>query len=161
MSAPCRIRGITVWQPWASLLACGRKTVENRTWPPRGMQVGDYLAIHAGTKRDEESWGAVHAIREELGTKGQWAPLGLPYPMGFKSAPYGAIVGVAVLDEVRTAPRGDDPWWCGPVGWYVRDAVPIDPVPCKGAQGLWTLPGDVLLTVRERWNAARKAVPRG
>jgi hypothetical protein len=72
-----------------------------------------------------------------------------------KAAPYGAIIGVAVLDEVRDTPRGDDPWWCGPVGWYLRDPVPFEAVECRGAQGLWFVKGEVLDTVRARYLAAR------
>lgn len=51
--------------------------------------------------------------------------------------------GESCADAARRAPQGEDPWWVGPVGWYFRDLVAIEPVPCKGAQGLWSLPADV------------------
>jgi hypothetical protein len=41
------MKAITLWQPWASLVACGAKTVETRSWSTshRGL-----LAIHASAE---------------------------------------------------------------------------------------------------------------
>lgn len=37
-----------------------------------------------------------------------------------------------------------DPWWFGPWGWRVSHVVEFDaPIPCKGKQGLWTVPVDI------------------
>ena len=41
------MKAITIWQPWASLIACGAKKFETRSWKT------DYrgpIAIHAGAK---------------------------------------------------------------------------------------------------------------
>ena len=27
------MKALTVWEPWASLMACGRKNIETRSWP--------------------------------------------------------------------------------------------------------------------------------
>lgn len=42
------MKAITIWQPWASLLACGAKQYETRSWATsyRGP-----IAIHAATRR--------------------------------------------------------------------------------------------------------------
>lgn len=165
---------LTVWQPWASLLAAGVKPVENRDWTPESynLRAGDHLAIHASVKLDRESWEAAYQIAEQVGalpslpwlaslpevdTSGRFGKARLRHALE-TAAPYGAIVAVGVLDEVRREPRGDDPWWCGPVGWYLRDVVALPtPVPCKGAQGLWRVEGDVLDRVREGYRVARRA----
>ena len=43
------------------------------------------------------------------------------------------------------------PWFVGPVGWVLRERTWLPtPVPCKGAQGLWTLPPDVQRGVDEQ-----------
>ena len=42
-------------QPWASLIACGLKTIQTRDWPPPMAVVGERIAIHAG-KRPPDSW---------------------------------------------------------------------------------------------------------
>jgi hypothetical protein len=164
-----RIRALTVWQPWCSLLAVGWKPLENRGWSPSPAQLapGDYVALHAGAKRDRESWVCAREILNELRDEGQRLdhPAKWTQPLTFAGGPYGAIVGVAVLDEIRTTPREIGcPWWNhspGNVGWYMRDPVLFaEPVTApdggaiKGAQGLWTLPADVLVTVRERYRAA-------
>jgi hypothetical protein len=49
----------------------------------------------------------------------------------------------AICDETMRVARASR-WYQGPVGWIVvnRIALPT-PVPCRGAQGLWTLPPDV------------------
>ena len=41
------MRALTVWQPWASLIATGHKTVETRTWAPPQALIGERIAIHA------------------------------------------------------------------------------------------------------------------
>lgn len=170
------MKALTVWQPWAGLLARGTKRVENRTWAPRPCELrpGDYVAIHAGVKYDRDSWALAIGLKKELEPLGRWTvdrealwPLRgtRPNPDGDPedATPYGAIIGVAVLDEVRSIARtlrdarGEyaDPFFFGPVGWYLRAPVPIAPVWCKGAKGLWTVPPDVLAGVRSGYRAAR------
>lgn len=45
------IMGLSLWQPWASLMAAGAKKIETRHWPTnyRGL-----VAIHAAKKWDED-----------------------------------------------------------------------------------------------------------
>ena len=42
---------LSVWQPWASLLATGTKTIETRTEPAPAALVGQRIAIHASSTR--------------------------------------------------------------------------------------------------------------
>ena len=61
------VKAITIWQPWASLLACGAKRYETRSWATnyRGP-----IAIHAAAKRPpkqgEISWENFNAITTAL-----------------------------------------------------------------------------------------------
>lgn len=177
-----RILALTGWQPFPQLLALGFKTVENRAWAPRANELsrGDFLALHAGVygreARRRDAWGWA----TELATKGGLLPgirllddRGACFdeqgylPRGRFSAgrlrhyeehacPYGAIVGVARFDGAVTSPRGEDPWWEGPVGWYLSDPVVlVHPVPCRGDRGLWELPPKVLEQLRLEWRATR------
>jgi len=41
---------LTVWQPWATLVAIGAKPYEFRGWQPPQWLVGQRLAIHAGAR---------------------------------------------------------------------------------------------------------------
>lgn len=51
------MKALTLWQPWATLMALGDKTIETR--PPWAMRlaglVGTDLAIHAGARRPTEA----------------------------------------------------------------------------------------------------------
>ncbi len=39
---------LTLTQPWATLMACGAKRVETRSWKPPDWLVGELVLIHAG-----------------------------------------------------------------------------------------------------------------
>lgn len=41
------MKALTIWQPWASLIACGVKQYETRSWPTKYRGP---IAIHAATK---------------------------------------------------------------------------------------------------------------
>jgi hypothetical protein len=44
------MKALTIRQPWAGLIACGVKDVENRSWTPgTALAIGERFAIHAGT----------------------------------------------------------------------------------------------------------------
>lgn len=45
------VPALTLWQPWASLVAEGVKTIETRSWPAPAALAGERIAIHAGAKR--------------------------------------------------------------------------------------------------------------
>ena len=47
---------LTVWQPWATLIAEGAKPYEFRGWKPPAKLIGQRIAIHAGARkvRDRE-----------------------------------------------------------------------------------------------------------
>lgn len=44
------IPAITIWQPWATLIAEGLKQWEFRSWPAFPVYVGRRIAIHAGAR---------------------------------------------------------------------------------------------------------------
>lgn len=45
------MKALTVWQPWASLIAIGAKPYEFRGWKPPRSIIGQRIAIHAGARR--------------------------------------------------------------------------------------------------------------
>jgi hypothetical protein len=59
--------------------------------------------------------------------------------------PTSAIVGVATYNGFVT--ESDDSWFTGPIGWLLSDVIAIDPLPCRGARGLWDLNDDVAAQV--------------
>ena len=44
------MKALTIWQPWASLIAMGAKPYEFRGWKPPKSLIGQRLAIHAGAR---------------------------------------------------------------------------------------------------------------
>lgn len=73
----------------------------------------------------------------------------------------GAIVGVArlagVAERMGDVPSPQPRWWFGPLAWLLEDVVAIEPVVCRGKQGLWPLAPAVLEEVRRRYAAAHEA----
>lgn len=141
MSGLAELRGLTLTQPWASLVALGHKQVETRSWSTkyRGL-----VAIHAAK-------GMPRAAQEFASTE---RALGrLP-----SSIPVAAIVAVARIDtvvlteeavwEVSGLERYLGNYEFGRYAWMLRDvrALP-DPIPCRGALSLWTVPPDVQLSI--------------
>jgi len=117
---------ISLWQPWASLIADGRKKVETRHWSPPKMYAGTRIAIHAARKIDKE------AARD--------------FGYDPETIPRGALVATVVLIgwiqfteenvmqfSAEEKLYGD--FHCERYGWFLRDAIKLDPpVPCKGLQ---------------------------
>ena len=128
------MRALTLFQPWASLLVYGRKTYETRGYriSHRGL-----VAIHAGKERRFlDDW-----------LEDQDDELEHEYPLG-------AIVGVAVLvgviptdgweaELLSDKDRAFGDWSEGRYAWKMENVRLLkSPVPCRGAQGLWNVPGD-------------------
>lgn len=120
------VPGLTICQPWASLIAWGDKRVENRTW--RESYRGPLL-IHAGKSRlFLDRYGDVSDV-----------PGPRPLPMG-------AIVATAWLTACVRAPVARHHAWAlthpyadaGKVWWLLERVRPLErPLPWRGAQGLW------------------------
>ena len=100
------------------------KAIENRTWKVahRGR-----LAIHAGGTFEEDAI-AYWLAKEPL--------LAGVIPLDAESYTLGAIVGVA--DLVDIVQQSDNPWYVpSQHGWVLAHARAIEPVTCKGRQGLF------------------------
>ena len=143
------MRALTVWQPWASLIAHGFKRYEFRRWRAPERFVGERIAIHAGSRKPttDDIWSILDGIgggefslgedvRELIETTGL-----LDYPLG-------AIVATAVLGEplppakVAAAAgfsetRGGLFNWA----WPLSDVEMVEPIACKGSQGFWHYKG--------------------
>lgn len=115
------VPALSVQQPWASLLVSGVKDVENRTWRTKYR---GWLFVHASARPDR--YAADVADEHHL-----------------TGAPLGVVLGAVRLVDCVRYHESD---WALPDQWnWVVDgakALP-EPVPCKGALGLWALPDDV------------------
>ena len=126
---------LTIWQPWASLIACGAKRYETRSWAAPHRVIGQRLAIHAGLRglRRSELGYPLAALRE--------------YGLDYRDLPRGVVVATAyVVACLRTCdPPKYIPWqerllgdWSpGRWAWQLEDVVQVEPSKVRGAQGLW------------------------
>lgn len=139
MTGSANLRGLTIRQPWASLIAGGHKRVETRSWSTKHRGV---VAIHAGL-------GFPKLERQLAETERALGRLPARIPRG-------AIVAVArvakVIDAIEAASQvsalerhlGD--FRAGRHAWFLEDVrVLEEPIPCKGALSLWRIPDDVHL----------------
>jgi hypothetical protein len=121
---------LTLQIPWPWAIAHAEKRIENRTWAPPARLIGRVFAIHAGKAADVD------------GMKWLWKRGILSMPMPREAHVRGAIVALATLDSVVR--ESDDPWFCGPVGWVLRDVFTLPvPIDCRGYQGLWPVPPEL------------------
>jgi activating signal cointegrator 1 len=154
------MKAISLWQPWASAIALGAKTIETRSWATsyRGP-----LAIHAAKRCKKVEllhlaacWNWRGALNDIL--------KGHPRDNLWDLLPFGSIVAicdlvdcrptgsftVAELDSPRSRPGGYDTWasdWTergmgdfslGRFGWVLKNIVALhEPVPCIGSRGLF------------------------
>lgn len=159
-SATTTLRGFTLWRPWSHAVAHLGKRIENRDYPPPVWMVGHHLAIHAGKTYDK---AGAYQIRTVLNMDVPDAP---QCPQGIVAiACLRGFCASAETDDNYDRPGRtsdwpqDDPWFSGPYGWILDDVVPlIDPVPCRGAQGLWPVPTGIADHLRSVWKVAHTAV---
>jgi len=148
------MRALTLHQPWDFAMLCG-KDVENRTWAPPEALVGHRFALHAGKVYDYDGLAFIKTVLD--------CPIETLTPGAVFATT--RLVGWVEVDTVRARKIGEgalcscpearaalaSPWFFGPVGWLIDETRRLEkPVPCRGAQGLWTLPPEVEVRVREQ-----------
>ena len=133
------MKTITLWQPWASLLAEGPKIHETRSWAAcyRGP-----VAIHAARLPLKT------ALRETSPEKRAAIERAL-LPQKLEELPTGCILATAALtcctkiDEAFLHTLRPEEWFLGDFtpgrfAWSFSDMRPLAvPIPARGRQGLW------------------------
>ncbi len=154
---------ITVWQPWAHLIAIGAKPLEFRGYAAPARYVERRIAVHAGMHRID-TWEMADLYKrvqdEGFAGTGLLPDLALPV-IGLavsspESFPRGVIVCTAILgqpirdaeladrlgtERVNDSDRDEHSNW----GWPLSDIQPIPNVPARGKQGwwAWTIPPEL------------------
>jgi len=140
-------RALTLHQPWAWLVAHGLKPLENRPPGFSHQSFRGWFWIHASKVQSLDEWNAAAELARQNGIT--------DVPKLYDSAlRFGAIlgrariVGVLPVPTLRELPSG---WrMTGQFGFVVLDATPLAvPVPCRGYQGFWKVPADVLAELKK------------
>lgn len=136
------MKALTLWQPWATLIAIGAKTIETRSW---GTDYRGPLAIHA----------AKRPMRDGEITATMTRALALAGYESLTELPMGAVVCVCDLIEVFPTAQLELPAPVeqigvpdseydfgdlspGRFGWRLANVRALaPPVRCPGARNLW------------------------
>jgi len=131
------MRALTIHEPWASLIAAGRKRHETRSFPTRHRGL---LAIHAA-----KAWGP----EQRANWLAHVDAVSRPTPR------LGCVVAVVrvdscdLMDEALIAAQTDEEravgdWRPGLWAWRLGLVLALPtPVEASGRQRIWTLPYDV------------------
>lgn len=135
------MKALSIRAPWWWFILHGGKDIENRDWPTsfRGT-----IYVHAS-----KSWihrdilDDMHCIATEI-LRGKWPCE--PPRLGPLEAAGGCLVGK--VDIVGCTSHSTSPWFFGKWGFQLANPIAFDePVPCKGALGIFTVPADALARI--------------
>ena len=104
-----KYKALSIRQPWCHRILYEGKDVENRDWYTHFR--GEVL-IHASKTPESREYCAS------------------------KNMPLGGIVGI--MEIVDCVSSMDSKWFCGKYGFVIRNARPIDFIPCKGKLSFFT-----------------------
>lgn len=177
---------ISLWPPWAHLLASGQKRMETRSWRPRAA-LPMVIAIHASSRWNKE---ALYLCREQPfrkalqaagygdhtrpGPNGPWA-----YDMVSTAClPLGCVIAVGRLCEViptdqfgrglfdngqlSDQERAFGDYSAGRFAWRFDLMYRLPkPIPLAGSQGLfdWMPPAELLVWAQQALRARQPARP--
>lgn len=145
------LRALTLWPEWAYAIAHLGKRAENRGWTPPASIIGQRIAVHAGAhiggrQGRVATAEAVDAVLCMAARAGRDA-FGRALVPEIETCATSAIVCTAVVTGWDCDDRTgwDVPGQCH---WRLADVQVLpEPVPCRGAQGLWRVPADIAARV--------------
>jgi hypothetical protein len=114
------MKALTICQPYAELIALGRKPIENRTWPTsyRGS-----LLIHAGKSRN---W-------LDDGDEDQYPGMLFGFVIA-EAELYDCVTLARLPNHLKEHEHANGPW-C----WLLRNVRRVEPFAYRGAQGLFDI----------------------
>jgi len=162
------LKAITLTQPWASLVMCGAKKIETRSWRTKYQ---GRVVIHAAKGMPMPALAlamglsAVSGFREapmfkaaldRAGLQGDHLPRGVAlgvvtlvgcYPI-IRGYPEGMVNTAGVFGYHQPAKDTDEyafgDWGPGRWAWVLNDPRPfVEPFPCRGSLGLWDYHGPI------------------
>lgn len=134
------MKAISLWQPWATAMAIGLKSIETRHW---STNVRGLIAIHAAKQWQlpEREWAAELAELHD-------APAIANPPLG-RLVAVGKLVAVKrtedLISTISDAEKTFGNYEPRRFGWIFQDIVALPaPIPFRGAQGFFDVPDDIV-----------------
>lgn len=149
------VRVLSLWQPWASLIACGAKRFETRSWQPRRFVSGaevpwrGLVAIHAArTTIVARNGDELQRVLERHGLA------------DLDALPRGSVVALAELwavtptdlerQRVSAQELAVGDWRPGRWAWDLEVVGRLSsPIPNRGSQGLRRAPRELEIALAE------------
>lgn len=135
---------ITLYQPWATWVVVGWKTIETRLHRGFKSLEGKRVLIHGGKKVDEGAWDAAAPwiTKEQEEYRGSY--------------PTGAIIGSALVTEFRVLDENDSRYALIDCCTVIRYGLLLNEVLCffepmlvEGSMGIWYFDMDTKRKVRK------------
>ena len=165
LAMPKVLKAITLWEPWATLMALGLKLFETRSW---GTEHRGLLAIHSAKRK--VNWRELNSvIIDTLAAHGYTESGHFHYgsilAIGSMTGCYRTPVEygeTAVYGNITMPPSAPEAYFGdyspGRFAWHVPDAKAIKPVECRGMQQLWTVPEEPSALAWGRYQRAAAVV---
>jgi hypothetical protein len=130
------MKAITIWQPYASLIANGHKQYETRSWATAFRGV---LAIHSAKKWDIALQQETETIAGRFPELNGYATQELPRGCVIAAVELVAIYRAEdIRDSLSELERSVGNFATGRYAWEMKVIkLPDEPIPAKGQQGLW------------------------
>lgn len=138
------MRALSLIEPWATLVAAGKKRYETRSWaaPPSAIGSSVRIAIHASKSREAIKDGTASQLMHAVGLESPD-----PWPLGMIIAVV-SVTGCYRTESVRDNLDGMElilgNYGDGRYAWRLEGLWRLQqPIPCRGSLGLWEVPVDV------------------
>jgi activating signal cointegrator 1 len=130
------MHALSLSQPWASLMADGRKCVETRSWPAPQWLLGNRLAIHAAKSIDKKACQKFGYDPEKIPRGVILCHVHLHACLELPTTPARIVLAQGRLMNPVEIQYGN--FDAGRYAWLCSDVQPVDPpIPAKGHLSIW------------------------
>jgi hypothetical protein len=133
------MKALTLWEPWASLIASGDKLIETRSWETKYR--GKLLITAAARKLDEGDKIEARNLLKSIGyTDGDSFKINLGKVVALCDLDDCMCMSQNFIDAQIEKERLVGNWQLGRYAWILKDVVDLrdKAISIKGKQGLWT-----------------------
>ncbi len=140
---------LSVRQPWAWAICHAGKDIENRSMfaVRKGRLEPKSICIHASKGLTQSEYDSARHFMSDLGVV-------CPAPSDLAR---GGIIGKATITTI--VKESDSPWFMGPRGLVLTEALPVTPIPCLGALGFFTWHEAGSMELPKPWMERRNLKP--